>query len=267
MKAIFKQGRIGEKKMFIMYTSDSMGSNQRFLRKLPRGYGRQYPSHSQWVSIVRARHIAAAYLSEPRSPRFAPSSNGSVPEPAFDGSLHGSVFDMSSLKDALPEPASPGSLHGSAFDMSSMLHALPDPDPTFDMGPLMDALPDPNGAFNMRSLSDALSESAPKPRGFASDMSSLMRALPNPDASSDVSSLVHVPKPVIAPRARKSRELPPKARRTRVVQTYVQVGPFSTTCFFSLCGVLLVLGPIFPQLLPAFYAALVLQFIYGTCFS
>ncbi|KAJ5817530.1 hypothetical protein N7447_007538 [Penicillium robsamsonii] len=260
--AILKRGQITETKWFLMYTLHSSGSNQRFLRKLHRQYSHvRYAARPRWVSIVRARHLAAAYCCEPRSPRSAPSPDGSVPEPATDGSLH-DVFDMSSLKIALPELASAGSSHGSAFDMSSILHTLPDPDPTFNMTSLMDALPDPNAAFGMCSLRSALSESAPEPYGFASDMSSLMRALPDPDASSDVSSLAPVPKSVVASYSRKSH----KVRPVRVVETHVEVGPFSVTCFFNLCGLSGVVMCFFPWIAPVIFAALVLLFIYGTCF-
>lgn len=232
-KAIFKRGQVAETKSFIMYTSNPSSTNQRFLSKLPGSSGPRYENHSQWMSVVRARYLAAAYVSEPRSPRSAPSSDESA-------------FDMSSLKDALTEPASGSSVHGSDFDMSS----------------LADALPDPNDTFNMRSLMDALPEAAPKPCGFASDMSSLKRALPDPDAPSEVSSLAPAPKSMVAPH---SRDLPPKVH-VRAVQTHVQVGPFSTTCFFNLCGLCLVLGSFFPCLAPALYAAFALLSIYGTCF-
>ncbi|CAI7585756.1 unnamed protein product [Penicillium glandicola] len=210
-KAIFKKGRLAETKSFIMYTSNSLGSNQRFLSRLPGTYGPQFTMYSHWMSIVRARRLAAAYCSEPGSPRSAPSS---------DGSVHDTVFDMSSLKDALPELHSSDSLHGSAFDMSSMVDALPDSDSAFDASSLVDALPDP-------------------------------------DASSEVSPPAHVRKCAVAPH---SRSLPPR------VYTHVQVGPFSATCFFNLCGILLVLGCFFPWLAPAFYATLVLVFVCGMCF-
>ncbi|CAI7671518.1 unnamed protein product [Penicillium palitans] len=168
-KTIFKKGQIAETKSFLLYTSNPSGSNQRFLSKLPRSDGPQYERHSQWMSVVRARQLAAAYSSQPRAPRSAPSSDEST-------------FDMASLKDTLPEPAS-GSSHGSAFDMSSLTDALPDPNDTFDMRSLMDALPEPDGS----------------PRGLASDMSSLKRALPDPDTPSGVSSLAPAPKSVVAP--------------------------------------------------------------------
>ncbi|KGO64760.1 hypothetical protein PITC_073580 [Penicillium italicum] len=179
-KGIFKRGQIAETKSFLMYTSNPLGTNQRFLSKLPGSSGPRYESHSQWMSVVRARYLAAAYVSQPRSPRSAPSSDESV-------------FDMSSLKEALPEPASGSSVHGSAFDMSS----------------LTDALPEPNDTFNMRSLVEALPEAALKPRGFASDMSSLKRALPDPDAPSEAPSRARAPKSMVAPH---SRDLPPKVR-------------------------------------------------------
>ncbi|KAJ5496577.1 hypothetical protein N7463_008564 [Penicillium fimorum] len=163
---------------------------------------------------------------------------------------------------ALPEPASAGSLPGSAFNMSSMLHALPVPDPTFNMTSLMDALPDPNTAFGMRALRSTLSESAPEPHGFASDMSSLIRALPGPDASSDVSSLAHVPKSMVASHSRKSH----KIRPVRVLETHVEVGPFSVTCLFNLCGFSVVVMCFFPWITPITFVALVLLFIYGTSF-
>ncbi|KAJ6139847.1 hypothetical protein N7471_006333 [Penicillium samsonianum] len=227
-KAIFNRGRLAETKSFIMYTSNPFGSTQRFLCRLPGSPGPRYTMYSHWMSVVRARRLAAAYSSQPRPPRSAPSANGPVPEPASDGSLHGSAFDMSSLKHALLEPASGSSLHGSSLDISSLTQALPDPDMAFDISPLM-------------------------------------RSLPDPDAPSDASSLAHAPKSMVASHSRESRSLPPKAH-VRVVQTLVQVGPFSATRFFSLCGVLLVLGAFFPWLVPASYAAFVLLFIYGTCF-
>ncbi|KAJ5356007.1 hypothetical protein N7517_010616 [Penicillium concentricum] len=261
-KAILKRGQVSETKFFIMITSDSSSSNQRFLRKLAGRHSRvRYATQPRWVSIVRARHLAAAYCCEPRSPRSAPSSNGSVPEPVTDGSLH-DVFDMYSLKTALTAPASASSSPGSAFNMSSMLHALPDPDPTFNMTSLMDALPDPDAAFGMGSLKSALSESAPAPHGFSSDMSSLMRALPDLDASSDVSSLAPVPRSMVASHSRKSH----KVRPVRAVETHVEVGPFSVTCFFNLCGLSVVVMCFFPWITPVIFAALVLLFIYGTCF-
>ncbi|KAJ5401693.1 uncharacterized protein N7487_007589 [Penicillium crustosum] len=206
----------------------------RFLSKLPGSDGRQYERHSQWMSVVRARQLAAAYSSQPRAPRSAPSSDEST-------------FDMASLKDTLPEPASDSSPHGSDFDMSSLTDALPDPNDTFDMRSLMDALPEPDGS----------------PRGLASDMSSLKRALPDPDTPSEVSSsLAPAPKSVVAPH---SPDVPAEVR-TRAVHTRVQVGPFSATYFYDLCGLCLVLGFCFPYLVPAFYAALVLLFAYGMYF-
>ncbi|OQE44573.1 hypothetical protein PENCOP_c002G07480 [Penicillium coprophilum] len=213
---IFKRGRIAKTKSFIMYTSDSLGSNQRFLYRLPGCHGPRYTMYSHWMSVIRARRLAAAYCSQPRSLRSAPSSNGSSPEPATDGSLH-DVFDMSSLKDALPEPASAGSSHGSAFNISSMLHALHDPDPTFNMTSLMNALSDPNAASSVCSLKSAVLEPAPagSPPGFAPNTSSLMRALPGPDASSDVSSLAHVPKSMGASHSRKSHKVRPVAGGSR----------------------------------------------------
>ncbi|KAJ5177685.1 uncharacterized protein N7500_000384 [Penicillium coprophilum] len=260
---IFKRGRIAKTKSFIMYTSDSLGFNQRFLYRLPGRHGPRYTMYSHWMSVIRARRLAAAYCSQPRSLRSAPSSNGSSPEPATDGSLH-DVFDMSSLKDALPEPASAGSSHGSAFNMSSMLHALPDPDPTFNMTSLMDALPDLDAASNVCSLKSAVLEPAPagSPPGFAPNTSSLMRALPGPDASSDVSSLALVPKSVAASHSRKSHKVLP----VRAVETHVEVGPCSVTFFlFNLCGLSVVVMCFCPWILPIFLVAFVLLFIYGTC--
>ncbi|KAJ5932504.1 hypothetical protein N7516_006993 [Penicillium verrucosum] len=232
-KTFFKRGQIADTKSFLLYTSDLSGSNQRFLSKLPGSDGPQYERHSQWMSVVRARQLAAAYSTQPRSPRSAPSSDEST-------------MDMASLKDALPEPASASSPHGSAFDMSSLTDALPDPNVTFDMRSLMDALPEPDGS----------------PRGVASDMSSLKRALPDPDTRSEVSSLAQAPKSVVAPH---SCDIPAEVR-VRVVHTHVQVGPFSVTCFYRLCGICLLLGFCFPCLAPAFYAALVLLFVYGMFF-
>lgn len=232
-KTIFKKGQVAETKSFLLYTSNPSGSNQRFLSKLPGSDGPRYERHSQWMSVVRARQLAAAYSSQPRSPQSAPSSDEST-------------FDMASLKDALPEPASSSSPHGSAFDMSSLTDALPDPNDTFDMRSLMDALPEPDGS----------------PHGFASDMSSLKRALPDPDTPSEVSSLALAPKSVVAPRY---CDLPAEVH-VRAVHTHVQVGPFSASCFYNLCGLCLLLGFCFPCLAPALYAALVLLFIYGTCF-
>ncbi|KAG0157664.1 hypothetical protein PDIDSM_4849 [Penicillium digitatum] len=209
-KAILKRGLITETKSFIMYTSNPLGTNQRFLSKLPESSGPRYKSHPQWTSVARARYLATVYASEPRSPASAPYSDESA-------------FNMSSLKDALP---------------------------------------DLNDTFNMRSLMEILPEAAPKPRGFASDMSSTMRALPDPDAPSEVSSLAPEPKAMVAPY---SCDLPPKVH-VRAVQTHVQVGPFSTTGFFNLCGLFLLLGSFFPCLAPATYAAFAFLFLYGTCF-
>ncbi|CAG8906329.1 unnamed protein product [Penicillium nalgiovense] len=179
VKASFKKGQVAETKSFIMYTSNPSGSNQRFLSKLPGSSGPRYETHSQWMSVVRARQLAAAYSSEPRSPpRSAPSSEGSAPEPATDGSpQESSSFDMSSLKDALPEPASSGSQHGSDFDMSAMTRDLPGPDMALDMSSLADALQDPSDTF---------------------DMSSLMRALPDLDAAPEASSPPPVYQAVVA---------------------------------------------------------------------
>lgn len=231
-KTIFKKGQIAETKSFLLYTSNPSGSNQRFLSKLPGSDGPQYERHSQWMSVVRARQLAAAYSSQPRAPRSAPSSDEST-------------FDMASLKDTLPEPAS-GSSHGSAFDMSSLTDALPDPNDTFDMRSPMDALPEPDGS----------------PRGLASDMSSLKRALPDPDTPSGVSSLAPAPKSVVAPH---SCDIPAEVH-VRAAHTHVQVGPFSASCFYNLCGLCLLLGLCFPCLAPALYAALVLMFVYGIYF-
>ncbi|KAI2733371.1 hypothetical protein CBS147332_386 [Penicillium roqueforti] len=259
-KELFKSGRLAETKSFIMYTSNPLGSNQRFLSKHPGGSGPQYATQSPWVSVVRARYLAARYSSAPRAPQSTPSSDGDV-------SAHESSFDMSSLEDSLLEPTPSSSLHESSFDMSSVIHALPDPDVTFDMSSLADSLPD-TSAFNMASLMDALPKVSPpgSPDGVASDMSSLMRALPDFDAPSVASSLARAPKSMAATHSRESRKLAPKVH-ARVVQTrVVQVGPFSATCFINLCGLMVLLGSLFPCLAPAFYAALVLLFIYGTCF-
>ncbi|CAG8909039.1 unnamed protein product [Penicillium egyptiacum] len=242
-KTIFKKGQVAETKSFIMYTSNPSGTNQRFLSKLPGSSGPRYETHSQWMSVVRARGLAAAYSSVPRSPRSAPSSEGPAPEPATDGSRQESSFDMSSLKDALPEPASSSSPHGSDFDMSSTTRALPDPETTFDVSSLADALPDPNDSF---------------------DMSSLMRALPDLDAPSEVSSPAPAPQCLVAPPSCEAPH-PPKVRR-RVVQTRIRVGPFSPAWFFNLSAVFLVVGSCFPCLAPAFYAVLVFLFINGMCF-
>lgn len=233
-KTIFKKGQIAETKSFLLYTSNLSGSNQRFLSKLPGSDGPQYERHSQWMSVVRARQLAAAYSSQPRAPRSAPSSDEST-------------FDMASLKDALPEPASGSSPHGSDFDMSSLTDALPDPNDTFDMRSLMDALPEPDGS----------------PRGLAFDMSSLKRALPDPDTPSEVSSsLALAPRSVVAPH---SGDIPAEVH-IRAVHTHVQVGPFSATCFYNLCGLCLMLGFCFPCLAPALYAALVPLLFYGMYF-
>ncbi|KAJ5528865.1 hypothetical protein N7527_002258 [Penicillium freii] len=229
----FKRGQVAETKSFLLYTSNLSGLNQRFLSRLPGRDGPQYERHSQWMSVVRARQLAAAYSSQPRAPQSAPSSDEST-------------FDMASLKDALPEPASGSSPHGSAFDMSSLTDALPDPNDTFDMRSLMDALPEPDGS----------------PRALASDMSSLKRALPDPDTPSEVSSLAPAPKSVVAP---PSCDILAEVH-VRAVHTHVQVGPFSATCFYNLCGLCILLGLCFPCLAPALYAALVLLFVYGTYF-
>ena len=246
LKASFKKGQVAETKSFIMYTSNPSGSSQRFLSKLPGSSGPRYETHSQWMSVVRARQLAAAYSSEPRSPRSAPSSEGSALEPATDGSLQesSSSFDMSSLKDALPEPPPSGSRYGSDVDMSPMTRELPDPDKAFDMSSLADALPDPTDNF---------------------DMSSLMFALPDLDAASEVSSPPPVHQAVVAPPTCEPRNSPPKVHQP-VVQTHVQVGPFSPAWFFNLCVVFLVAGSCFPCLAPAFYAVLVLFLIHGMCF-
>ncbi|KAJ5804486.1 uncharacterized protein N7518_000789 [Penicillium psychrosexuale] len=284
-KELFKSGRLAETKSFIMYTSNPLGSNQRFLSKHPGGSGPQYATQSPWVSVVRARYLAAKYSSAPRAPRSTPSSDGDVSahessfdmssledallEPTPSSSLHGSSFDMSSLKDALLEPTPSSSLHGSSFDMSSLKDAMLEPTPSsslhessFDMSSVIHALPDPDVTFDMSSLADSL----PDTNGVASDMSSLMRALPDLDAPSVASSLARAPKSMAATHSRESRKLAPKVH-ARVVQTrVVQVGPFSATCFINLCGLMVLLGSFFPCLAPAFYAALVLLFIYGTCF-
>ncbi|KAJ5456880.1 hypothetical protein N7530_012154 [Penicillium desertorum] len=246
LKASFKKGQVAETKSFIMYTSNPSGSNQRFLSKLPGSSGPRYETHSQWMSVVRARQLAAAYSSEPRSPpRSAPSSEGSAPEPATDGSpQESSSFDMSSLKDALPEPASSGSQHGSDFDMSAMTRDLPDPDTALDMSSLSDALPDQNDTF---------------------DISSLMRALPDLDAAPEVPSPPPVHQAVVASPPSEPPNSPPMVPQ-RVVQTHVQVGPFSPASFFNLCAAFLVVGSCFPCLAPAFYAVLVLLLIHGMCF-
>ncbi|KAJ5424196.1 hypothetical protein N7491_009412 [Penicillium cf. griseofulvum] len=196
---IFKRAQITKTKSFIMYTSDSMGSNQRFLYRIPGRNGPRHTIYSHWMSVIRARHLAAAYSAEPRSPRSAPS---------FVASLV------------------------------------------------------PNAAFGVHSPRSAVSEPAPagSPQGFAFGMSSPSRALPG-DASSDVSSLAHVPKSMV------TSHLSPEARCARVVQTHVEVGPFSVTSFFRLCGLFLVVGSVFPWMVPVFYAVLVLLFVYGKYFS
>ncbi|KAJ5425020.1 hypothetical protein N7465_000090 [Penicillium sp. CMV-2018d] len=48
-------------------TSNPWGLNQRFLSKLPRSDGPQYEHHFQWMSLLRARQLAAAYSSQPSS--------------------------------------------------------------------------------------------------------------------------------------------------------------------------------------------------------
>ncbi|CAP95803.1 hypothetical protein E8E15_010669 [Penicillium rubens] len=246
LQASFKKGQVAETKSFIMYTSNPSGSNQRFLSKLPGSSGPRYETHSQWMSVVRARQLAAAYSCEPRSPpRSAPSSEGSAPEPATYGSPEeSSSFDMSSLKDALPEPASSGSQHGSDFDMSAMARDLPDPDKAFNMSSLADALPDPTDTF---------------------DMSSLMRSLPDLDAAPEVPSPPPVHQAVVASPPCEPRNSPPRVPQ-RVVQIHVQVGPFSPDLFFNLCAVFLVVGSCFPCLAPAVYAVLVLLLIHGMFF-
>ncbi|KXG47258.1 uncharacterized protein PGRI_011280 [Penicillium griseofulvum] len=277
----FQSAQITKTKSFIMYTSDKMGSNQRFLHKVP---GRSGPPRdivcTHWESVVRARSLAAMYSAEPRPPRSAPSFVAShVPNAAFGvhspssavseaapvGSPKGSAFDMSSLACTLPDASSDVS---SAFDVSSLARALPGPDASsdvsaFDMSSLACALPGPDAssdvsAFDMSSLARALPGPDASSDVSAFDMSSLAPALPTLDASSDVSSLAPVPKSMVASHPS------PKARHARVVQTHVEADPFSIT-LFRLCELFLVVGSVFPWMVPV-YAALVLLLVCGRRF-
>ncbi|KAJ5457775.1 hypothetical protein N7475_009163 [Penicillium sp. IBT 31633x] len=145
--------------------------------------------------------------------------------PAPDGSQHAPSRDE-------PATSSDGSLPEPASDGS---HAS-----AFDMSSLTRALPDTHDTF---------------------DMSSLLHALPDPDGSSDASSPAPVPKSLDARIARR----PPKVRSVREVQTHVQVGPFSATCFYYLCELMLVLLVVSPSLVPALLAVLALLFLHGAC--
>ncbi|KAJ5966731.1 hypothetical protein N7501_002979 [Penicillium viridicatum] len=68
-------------------TSNPSGLNQRFLSKLPGSDRPQYERHSQRMSVVRASQLAAAYSSQPHSPRSAPSSDAAADSPYSVSSL------------------------------------------------------------------------------------------------------------------------------------------------------------------------------------
>ncbi|KAJ5782363.1 hypothetical protein N7457_004137 [Penicillium paradoxum] len=255
----FKVARPGDdsRRMCILYYSPATITNARFLRQRPDDLVRpRFETRNPWGSVQRSYRFAAAYATEPRSPRSGPvpdgpqhtpeppatPSDGSLQEPASDGSLDAPTSDgplpATSSDGSSLEPAFDGS-HAPSADLSSLTRALPSNHAASDMPSALHALPDPDA-------------------GPMFDMSSLMRALPDPDDSSNASPIAPVPEPLDASITRRR----PEVEYIRVVQTHVQVGPLSTTWFNRLCW-LIVLVAFFPSLMPAAIAVLALLFLYG----
>jgi hypothetical protein len=234
------------RKDFIMYSPRQSSTNNRFLIKRPDGRARpRFETRSAWSSVQRSYRLGAAYATEPRSPRFEPSSDGSQATPAADCSFDATSFrgQPPATAECGPQPETILRGHAQPLDMSTLTSALPDSD-TFDMSSLLHALPEPEVT------------------GTAFDMTSLVEALPDLDGSHGASPLTPVPKSLDVPSTPESPEVGyPRV----VVQTHVQVGPMSGTWFSRLCCTLFVLAIIFPRLVPALLAVLAFLFLYEAC--